>query len=137
MRKFVIIFFIVTFPFMNRIQAQVMAAKPLRITIYSSNLHCWECKELLDKYLVEENNQNWQNGMLSKSYNLLSGEIKIQFLPDRVSIDEIRTAINNAGFDADSTKAEPTVYLKLPPSCKLISEGGGPKKGRPCHLPPM
>ena len=137
MRKFLIVFFILAFPFINSSRAQVMAAKPQRITIYSSNLHCWECKELLDKYLVEENNQNWQNGMLSKSYNLLSGEIKVQFLPDRVSIDEIRTAINNAGFDADSTKAEPTVYLKLPPSCKLISEGGGPKKGRPCHLQPM
>lgn len=114
-----------------------MAAKPQWVTIKSANLHCWECKELLDKYLVEENDQNWQSGMLKRTYNLLGGEIKIQFLPDRVTIDDIRTAINNAGFDADTTKAEPTVYVKLPPSCKLISDGGGPKKGQPCHLPPM
>jgi len=123
--------------FVNKIEAQVMSAKPQWVTISSSNLHCWECKVLLDKYLEEENNQNWQNGMLKKNYNLIGGEIKIQFLPDRVSIDDIRTAINNAGFDADTTKAEPTVYKKLPPSCKLNSEGGGPKKGKPCHLPPM
>ena len=137
MRSFIILFFVFIVFNAHKSNAQVMSAKPQWIIIKSSNLHCWECKELLDKYLVKENDLNWQSGMLKRSYNLLAGEIKVQFLPDRVSVDDIRTAINNAGFDADSTKAEPSVYLKLPPSCKLNSEGGGPKKGQPCHLPPM
>ncbi len=137
MKKAIVIFLMLIIGFFKEGKSQVMAAKPQWIVIKSSNLHCWDCKELLDKYLVGENDQNWQNGMLKRSYNLIAGEIKIQFIPDRVSIDEIRTALNNAGFDADSTKAEPSVYAKLPPSCKYITEGGGPKKGQPCHLQPM
>jgi hypothetical protein len=57
-------------------------------------------------------------------------------MPDRVTPDEIRTAMNNAGFDADTTKAEPDVYKVLPPICKRPEDGGGPQKGKPCHIPP-
>jgi len=117
-------------------KGQVMAAKPQWVTIKSANLHCWECKEKLDNYLTIENNANFQNGMIKWSYNLISGEIKVNFLPDRVSVDDIRTAMNNAGFDADTTKAEELAYKKLPPACKYNSEGGGPKKGQPCHIQP-
>ena len=119
-----------------KINAQVMAAKAQWVTIKSANLHCWECKERLDNYLFQENRANMENGMLKWTFNLINGEIKVQYLPDRVSVDDIRTAMNNAGFDADTTKAEPFAYAKLPPACKYISEGGGPKKGLPCHLPP-
>jgi hypothetical protein len=120
----------------TKMNAQVMASKPVWVTIKSANLHCWECRELLDKYLFDENNQNMENGMLKWTFNLIAGEIRVQYLPDRVSVDEIKTAMNNAGFYADTAKAEPTVYIKLPPACKLPSEGGGPKKGVPCHLQP-
>ena len=55
-------------------------------------------------------------------------------MPDRMGY--IRTAINNAGFDADSTKAEPDSYKMLPPIYKRTEEGGGPQKGKPCNMPP-
>ena len=119
-----------------KMNAQVMSNKPQWVTIKSANLHCWECKERLDGYLFRENRANMDNGMLQWKFNLINGEMRVQFLPDRVSIDDIRTAMNNAGFDADTTKAEPSVYAKLPPACKLPSEGGGPKKVVPCHLQP-
>jgi len=134
MKKF--IFLSLAIVIVQFVKAQVMPAKPQWATIKSANLHCWECKERLDRYLLTENNANFDNGMLKWNYNLINGEIKVYFLPDRVTVDDIRTAMNNAGFDADSTKAEPLEYKRLPPSCKLISEGGGPKKGQPCHLPP-
>ena len=117
-------------------KSQVMSAKAQWVTIKSNNLHCWECKERLDKYLLIENNASFESGMLKWNFNLINGELKVFYLPDRVSIDDIRTAMNNAGFDADSTKAEPLAYKKLPPACKLNSEGGGPQKGKPCHLQP-
>jgi len=120
----------------SKINAQANIPKPTWVVIKSANLLCWECREKLDNYLFEENRQNMDNGMLKWTFNLLAGEIKVQYLPDRVSIEEIKTAINNAGFDADTTKAEPYAYAKLPPACKYVSEGGGPKKGHPCHLPP-
>jgi hypothetical protein len=134
--KKLIPFIISLFVFGTATKAQVMAAKPQWVTIKSDNLRCWECKEKLEKYLLIENNANMENGMLKWTFNLLNGEIKIQFLPDRVSVDDIRTAMNNAGFYADTTRAEPLAYKRLPPACKLVTEGGGPKKGAPCHLSP-
>lgn len=120
----------------NAVQSQVMAAKKEWITIKSANLKCWECKERLEKYLISENESTMESGIVQRKYNLLSGEIRIQYYPDRVTPDVIRTVLNNAGYDADSTKAEPEAYKKLPPICKRAEDGGGPQKGKPCHLQP-
>lgn len=118
-------------------QSQVMSAKPQWVTIKSDNLKCWQCKERLDKYLIIENNANMQKGMIQWKINLLAGEIRVQYVPDRVSVDDIKTALNNAGFDADDEKAEPDAYKKLPPICKRAEDGGGPQKSKPCHIPPV
>ncbi len=108
------------------------------VTIKSANLKCWECKERLEKYLIVENKANMESGLIQWKINLLQGEIKLQYWPDRVDPDNIRIALNNAGFDADSTKAEEDAYKKLPPICKRAEDGGGPLKGgKPCHIGPM
>jgi len=118
-------------------RSQIMAAKQEWITIKSANLKCWECKERLDKYLVIENNATFQKGLIQWKYNLISGEIRFQYIPDRVTPDDIRVALNNAGFDADNEKADEESYKKLPPICKRAEDGGGPQKGKPCHLQPF
>lgn len=135
MRITFLVLFIVSFAV--GIKAQVMTQKMQWVTIKSANLKCWECKERLMVYLKQENETSMQSGMTDYRFNLLNGEIRIFYHPDRVTADEIRTAINNAGFDADSTKAEPDAYKKLPPICKRAEDGGGPAKGKPCHIPPM
>ncbi len=116
--------------------AQVMPGKPQWVTIKSTNLKCWECKEKLEKYLTMENNANMESGMIKWVINLMSAEIRIQYYPDRVNVDAIKTAMNNAGFDADDKKADEETYKKLPPACKRPAEGGGPQKGKPCHIQP-
>jgi len=116
--------------------AQVMSAKAQWVTFKSANLRCWECKDRLDKYLKTENNASFENGIVTWKINLLQGEIKLQYYPDRVTADDIKTAINNAGFDTDDAKAEEEAYKKLPPACKRAEDGGGPKKGAPCHIQP-
>jgi hypothetical protein len=135
MKKVVFIVLFLSF-FTAKMQAQVMAAKTQTVVIKSANLRCWTCKEKLEDYLMRENEDNMQSGMLKRTYNLLAGEIRIQYLPDRVTVDAIKTAINNAGFDADSTLATPDAYKLLPPICKRKEEGGGPQKGKPCHIEP-
>ncbi|MES2004873.1 MAG: hypothetical protein V4450_10160 [Bacteroidota bacterium] len=117
--------------------AQAQQPKPEWVTIKSANLKCWECKEKLDKYLLMENKANMESGMMVWKINLLQGEIKVQFLPDRTNAAAIKAALNNAGFDADSDKAEPEAYQKLPPICKRAEDGGGPQKGKPCHVQPI
>jgi len=117
--------------------AQVMAQKKEWITIKSPNLKCWQCKALLEKYLISENESTMQSGIVQRKYNLIVGEIRIQYYPDRVTPDEIRTVINNAGFDTEDAKAEPEPYKKLPPICKRAEDGGGQQKGAPpCHIEP-
>lgn len=106
------------------------------ITVKSANLRCWECKEKLDKYLIVENKANMESGIMQWKINMLQGEIKFQYLPDRTSPEYIKAAMNNAGFDADDSKAEENAYKMLPAACKRIEEGGGPKKGKPCHVQP-
>lgn len=118
----------------NALQAQ--QPKPEWVTIKSANLRCWECKEKLDKYLLMENKANMESGMMTWKINLLQGEIKVQFLPDRTSASAIKAALNNAGFDADADKAEPEAYKLLPPICKRAEDGGGPQPRKPCHVQP-
>lgn len=118
----------------NSLQAQ--QPKPEWVTIKSANLRCWECKEKLDKYLLMENKANMESGMMTWKINLLQGEIKVQFLPDRTSAAAIKAALNNAGFDADADKAEPEAYKLLPPICKRAEDGGGPQPRKACHVQP-
>ena len=135
MKKVVFVGLIVAFSSI-KINAQVMAAKAKTVVIKSANLRCWVCKEKLEEYLVRENEDNMQSGMLKRTYNLMAGEVRVQYLSDRVSVDAIKTALNNAGFDADSSLATPDSYKLLPPICKRKEEGGGPQKGKPCHVEP-
>jgi hypothetical protein len=117
--------------------ANAQQPKPMWVTIKSNNLKCWECKERLEKYLIVENKSNMESGMMQWKINLLQGEIRVQYLPDRTNPEVIRTAMNNAGFDADDTKAEEGSYKSLPQACKRATDGGGPVKGKPCLVQPL
>ena len=115
--------------------ASAQSAKSEWVILKSNNLKCWECKDVLDKYLTKEKD-NTEGGIVQWKINLLQGEVRIQFLPDRTSADEVRAAVNNAGFDTDKEKALDEAYKKLPPSCKWAEEGGGPQLRKPCHVKP-
>jgi len=118
-------------------QMQAQESKVQWITIKSANLKCWECRESLDKYLIVENKSNMEGGIIQWKFFLLQGEIKLQYYPDRVTPDMIRTALNNAGFDADNEIATEEAYKTLPLACKRANEGGGPQPRKPCHLEPI
>ena len=115
--------------------ASAQSAKAEWVILKSNNLKCWECKDVLDKYLTKEK-ENTEGGIVQWKINLLQGEVRIQYLPDRTSADEVRAAVNNAGFDTDNEKALDEAYKKLPPSCKRAAEGGGPQLHKPCHIKP-
>ena len=110
--------------------------KPEWATIKTPSLRCWECKKRLEDYMAREIGQT-ESGIIKMQINLLGGTTRVQYWPDRVNLNYIQTAFANAGVDADEMKAEPDAYKKLPPACKRIEEGGGPQKGKPCHMQPM
>lgn len=109
--------------------------KPEWATIKTPNLRCWECKKRLEDYMAREVGQN-EGGIIKMQINLLSGTTRVQYWPDRVNLSYIQTEFANAGFDADEIKATEDSYKKLPPACKRVEEGGGPQKGKPCHMQP-
>ncbi|WP_153801196.1 hypothetical protein [Foetidibacter luteolus] len=119
------------------VKAQVMQARPVWATISVPQLKCWECKDKLEKYLLTEVGGQGDAGILKWNISMGAGTIRIQYVPDRITLDYLRTAINNAGFDADTAKANEDSYKMLPPICKRKEEGGGPQKGKPCHIPPQ
>ena len=109
--------------------------KPEWATIKTPSLKCWQCKEKVEDYFKMEISQT-EGGIIKLQINSLSGTSRVQYWPDRVNLDYIRTIFANAGFDADEIKAEPESYKKLPKACKNAEDGGGPEKGKPCHVKP-
>lgn len=134
MKKTLIIFFFSALGYAAK--CQVMQQKALWATLSVPQLKCWTCKEKLDQFLLREKGPAGDAGIVKWTVYMNTGTLKIQYIPDRISLDYIRTTINNAGYDVDSTSAEPEAYKMLPPICKRAAEGGGPQKGKPCNLPP-
>ena len=128
---------IVFVAFATKSNAQVMAQKAQWVTIKSTNLKCWICKYKLEDYLMKESIVSYESGIAQLKFNLLQGEVRVQYYPDRITPEDIKLIMNNAGFDADTEKANPDSYKKLPPQCKYATEGGGPQKGKPCHTEPQ
>ncbi|RFM28129.1 heavy-metal-associated domain-containing protein [Deminuibacter soli] len=106
-------------------------------TIKIPQLKCWECKNRLESYLSREKGPNDDAGIMRWVISMPAATLRIQYIPTRITLDYIKTAINNAGFDADTARATEDAYKALPPVCKRPEEGGGPQKGKPCNMPPM
>jgi periplasmic mercuric ion binding protein len=117
--------------------AAAQAPKAQWVTITSANLKCWECKTLLDEYLKRANGTMMESGMIQWKFNLIKGEVRVQYYPDRTNPNTIKTAIVNAGFDADDMKATEESYKTLPTKCKRKEDGGGPQPKKPCHMEPQ
>ena len=128
---------IVALAFTHSASAQVMQAKAVWATLSVPQMKCWECRDRLEKYLTREKGPNDDAGLMKWNINMTSGTVRIEYVPDRITLDYIKTAINNAGYDVDNQKATPDSYNKLPPICKRADDGGGQLKGQaPCKLPP-
>lgn len=116
--------------------AQVMQSKPQWGTIKVPQLKCWECQQRLDQYLTREKGPNTDAGIIQWKDDLRNGILKVQYFPDRITLDYIRTAVANAGFDADSVTAEESTYKRLPPPCKKATDGNGFGPFKYCNMEP-
>ncbi len=116
--------------------AQVMQSKAQWATISVPQLKCWECQQRLEHYLIREKGPGIDAGIIQWKMDLRNATVKIQFLPDRMPLTYIQTAIANAGFDADTITAEPDSYKILPPPCKKASDGNGYGPFKYCELSP-
>jgi copper chaperone CopZ len=79
---------------------------------------CEQCKDRIERYLLKE------EGVQSSKVNFRQKFTTVKFFSDRTNIENVKTAIANAGYDADNVTANPESYNRLPTACKKPEDGG-------------
>ena len=91
----------------------------LTAKINTPTVQCDMCKERIETYLKR------YDGVTYINVNVKRKETTVEYLTDRTNIENIKTAIANAGYDADDIPANPEAYKELPKCCKKTEDGGG------------
>jgi periplasmic mercuric ion binding protein len=79
-------------------------------------------KDRIEKYLTRE------DGVQKVTVDYKRKTCKVTYLWDRTTIENIKTAIANIGYDAGDVTADPEAYKRLPTCCKKPEDGGGHEK---------
>jgi copper chaperone CopZ len=87
--------------------------------ISTPTVQCDECKDRIETYLKR------YDGVTYINVNVKRKETTVKYLTDRTNIEILKTAIANAGYDADDIVANPDSYKQLPKCCKKPADGGG------------
>lgn len=91
-------------------------------TIPTPTVQCAECKKRIENYVSRE------EGVKTVLVDYKKKTTTVTYAVERTNIENVKTAIANAGYDADDVKAEPDAYNKLPLCCKKPEDGGGHAK---------
>ena len=74
------------------------------------------CKERVEFYISKE------YGVTSVKVDIKRNTTSVSWLTDRTTLENIKVAIANLGFDADDIEAEEFAYKRLPKECKRPDE---------------
>ncbi len=91
-------------------------------TIKTPTVQCEECKKRIENYVSRE------DGVLKVVVDYKKKITKVTYVIDRTNYEAVKTAIANAGYDADDVTANTDSYNKLPTCCKKPADGGGKEK---------
>jgi len=94
----------------------------LTAKISTPTIQCDMCKKTIEDLLKR------YDGVLSVNVNVKKKETSVKYLTDRINEETIKTAIANAGYDANEIAANPESYKALPKCCKKPEDGGGMPK---------
>jgi mercuric ion binding protein len=92
------------------------------VTISVPTVQCDECKDRIEKYLTRE------DGITLVKVDYKKKTCKVTYYWDRTTVENIKTAIANTGYDAGDVTADAEAYKKLPTCCKKPEDGGGHDK---------
>lgn len=92
-----------------------------KVVIQTPTVQCEMCKTKIENYLRRE------PGISSVKVDYKKKTTTVTFLTDRNNIEQIKTAIANAGYDADDISADEDAYKKLPKCCKKPEPAAAPK----------
>ena len=97
--------------FFNNPAVLAQTSELKEIKIHTSAV-CDECKEKIETALA------FEKGVKISTVDLSSSVVTVSYNPKKITPEKIRLAISNAGYDADSIKANAKAYDKLPTCCK-------------------
>ena len=83
-----------------------------KIVIKTPTVQCEMCKEKIERYLTRE------PGVTAVKVDYKKKTTTVTYITDRNNIEQLKTAIANAGYDADDVTADEEAYKKLPKCCK-------------------
>jgi periplasmic mercuric ion binding protein len=106
----------------SRAQQPVRKGALETATISVPTVQCEECKDRIEKYLTRE------DGVTMVKVDYKKKTCKVTYYWDRTTIENIKTAIANTGYDAGDVAADAEAYKKLPTCCKKPEDGGGHPK---------
>lgn len=92
--------------------AQLQQKKPVTVKIATPTVQCEQCKKNIENYMKRE------DGIGKVVVDYKRKITTITYLPERTNIENVKTGIANAGYDADDVKANEDSYKKLPTCCK-------------------
>ncbi len=73
---------------------------------------CEHCKETIEKAL------NKVDGVKSAVLNVETKIATVEYVTEKLTVDDLRNAISKAGYDADEVKRDARAYKRLPKCCK-------------------
>jgi copper chaperone CopZ len=97
--------------------AQTKAVQTVKLS--TPTVQCESCKKRIETYLKR------YDGVMTINVNVKKKETTVKYITDRINEEEVKTAIANAGYDANDVPANPDSYKKLPNCCKKPEDGGG------------
>ena len=81
---------------------------------------CDKCKDRIEFFIARE------YGLTSVKVNTRQKTTTVTWLNDRTTLENIKVAIANLGFDADDIEAEESAFKRLPAACRLHKETVAP-----------
>lgn len=92
--------------------AGAQTQKYLETVRIKTSVECKMCKERIENYFKREPGIQYMN------VNYHNKVATVRYYSDRTNPSNIRTAIANLGYDADTVSANPEFYAKLPACCQ-------------------
>lgn len=93
----------------GKIRAQETEMAEIKI---KTSAVCNECKSTIESALA------FTKGVKKSSLDVATSIVTVSYNPLKTTPEKIRTAISNAGYDADDVPANPKAYKKLSSCCK-------------------
>lgn len=87
-----------------------------KAVIKTPTVQCDVCKDRVEFFIGRE------PGVTSVKVNIKQKTTTVTWLNDRTTLENIKVAIANQGFDADDIEAEEYALKRLPKECKLHIE---------------